>query len=410
VVLSAIPLALEYWPSSRERNSPSGDDSARPVDSTRRIDGIIIEWILRWRVAVLIGGIGFVSIIGYGLAHTTSSVKVERMFRPDNELIRNYKWIEENIGPIASLEVVVCFDESSELRMVDRLRLIQRIEGRLRKLPNLDATNSAGTMLPWVGSTRSIKAVMRRSAMNQELIQSRDRLIADRLVADAGSEEWWRITARLPAMQDLDYPAIIAADEQAKNTSRVECTGAFPSINSAQKQLLSDLVYSFLLAFVLICPVMMIILRSWLAGLVAMVGNVVPAVLVFGAMGWLAIPVEIGTVLTGSIALGIAVDDTLHFLTWHQRCLGIGGDRIDAIREAFSRCATAMTQTTLICGLSLLVFMMSPFIPAARFSVLMFTLLLAALAGDLILLPAILASPLGRLFRIDNSSSSANSG
>ena len=74
-------------------------------------------------------------------------------------------------------------------------------------------------------------------------------------------------------MQAVDYPAIIAAveketldvlaaDKQAAGKSRIECTGAYPSINSAQKQLLKDLGYSFLLAFVLICPVMMVILRS----------------------------------------------------------------------------------------------------------------------------------------------------
>lgn len=246
--------------------------------------------------------------------------------------------------------------------------------------------------------------------MDSELRRKRQQLVDDRLLADARGEELWRITAKLPAMQDLDYPAIIAnvkresyavlaEHRQTGNETRIECTGAFPSISHGQKQLLQDLVNSFLLAFVLICPIMILILRSLLAGLVAMIGNVFPAVLVFGAMGWLAIPVELGTVLTGSIALGIAVDDTLHFLTWHQRCLNRGSDRFDAIRGAFRRCATAMTQTTFICGLSMLVFTFSRFMPASRFSILMFALLFAALAGDLILLPAILASPLGWVFR-----------
>ena len=271
---------------------------------------------------------------------------------------------------------------------------------------------SAGTMAPWVGTMNSLESIIKRSVMNKELLRHRSKLVEDHMLADGidGKEEWWRITARLPAMQAVDYPAIIAAveketldvlaaDKQAAGKSRIECTGAYPSINSAQKQLLKDLGCSFLLAFVLICPVMMVILRSFLAGLVAMIGNVVPAVLVFGTMGWLAIPIEIGTVLTGSIALGIAVDDTLHFLTWHQRSLNEGRERVAAVAEAFRRCATAMTQTTLICGLSLLVFTLSPFIPASRFSILMVALLIAALVGDLILLPAILASPLGRLFR-----------
>ncbi len=414
VVLFAIPVALETCYSRRPGPSDQGqisDAVSLSVSSAKRgIKEALIDMILRFRFVVLLGGVGLVAFIGYGLTRTTSSVKIERMFREDNELIRNYRWIEENIGPIASLEVVVSFSSSSPLRMVDRLALVQKIDRRLRRLPNLEATMSAGTVMPWVGSKNSLRSFFQRSVMDSELRRKRQQLVDDRLLADARGEELWRITAKLPAMQDLDYPAIIANVKresyavlaehgQTGNETRIECTGAFPSISHGQKQLLQDLVNSFLLAFVLICPIMILILRSLLAGLVAMIGNVFPAVLVFGAMGWLAIPVELGTVLTGSIALGIAVDDTLHFLTWHQRCLSRGSDRFDSIREAFRRCATAMTQTTFICGLSMLVFTFSRFMPASRFSILMFALLFAALVGDLILLPAILASPLGWVFR-----------
>jgi predicted RND superfamily exporter protein len=129
-----------------------------------------------------------------------------------------------------------------------------------------------------------------------------------------------------------------------------------------------------------------------------MIPNVTPVVCVFGALGWLGIAIDIGTVLTASVALGIAVDDTLHFLTWYGRSLRAGQPRHVAIRTAYQRCATAMLQTTLICGLGLLVFAFSSYTPAGRFAWLTGVLLLAALAGDLLLLPAILAGPLGRAF------------
>ena len=65
---------------------------------------------------------------------------------------------------------------------------------------------------------------------------------------------------------------------------------------------------------------------------------------------------------------------------------------------AYDRCAPAMTQTTLIGGLGLSVFAFSTFTPTQRFGVMMLTLLGAALVGDLVFLPAILASPLGKYF------------
>jgi predicted RND superfamily exporter protein len=119
-------------------------------------------------------------------------------------------------------------------------------------------------------------------------------------------------------------------------------------------------------------------------------------VCVFGALGWFDISIDIGTMLTASIGLGIAVDNTLHFLTWYTRGLREGLARAAAVRSAYQRCSAAMIQTTLICGLGLLVFAFSSYTPASRFAWLIAVLLLSALCGSLILLPALLAGPLGQ--------------
>ena len=154
---------------------------------------------------------------------------------------------------------------------------------------------------------------------------------------------------------------------------------------------------SFLLAVLLICPVMMFVLRGVLAGLLAMLPNVIPVIVIFGGMGWLGLRIDVGAVLTASVALGIAVDDTLHVLTWYARAIREGLDRTSAIQVAYSRCTIAMTQTTIICGLGLLVLTLSSFVPTAQFAWLILVLLAAALVGDLILLPALLVGPAGQL-------------
>ncbi len=130
-----------------------------------------------------------------------------------------------------------------------------------------------------------------------------------------------------------------------------------------------------------------------------MIPNVFPPLVIFGAMGWLGLKIEIGSVMTASVALGIAVDDTIHFLTWYRRATRMGMGRSKAIRYAFDHCAKAMIDTTLICGLGVAPFLFSVFMPTVRFSRLLLILLVTALVGDLLLLPAILASPAGFLFR-----------
>ncbi|MEZ6092752.1 MAG: MMPL family transporter [Pirellulaceae bacterium] len=195
-------------------------------------------------------------------------------------------------------------------------------------------------------------------------------------------------------------------------------TGIVPIVYKAQGALLKSLIESIVMSFAMISLVMMVLLRDWSSpltfrnilnvpgGLISMVPNVFPLIMIFGAMGFMGIKVDIGSMMTASVAMGIAVDDTIHFLTWYRDGLARGQSRWSAIGLAYSRCASAMTQTTLIAGLGLSVFALSTFQPTQRFGVLMLVLLAAALIGDLILLPAMLASPLGRFFgkeRVDGN-------
>ena len=176
-------------------------------------------------------------------------------------------------------------------------------------------------------------------------------------------------------------------------------TGVVPVVYKAANTLLDSLVESTILAFVLIAFVMWFVLKSFRAGIVSMLPNIFPVVAVFGYMGWRGIEVDIGTMMTASVAMGVAVDDTVHFLTWFRWGLNEGLSRKEAIKEAYRRCSLAMMQTTLIGGLGLAIFAFSSFTPTQRFGYLMISLLAAALVGDLIFLPALLAGPLGKVFK-----------
>ncbi|MEM9410232.1 MAG: MMPL family transporter, partial [Planctomycetota bacterium] len=212
----------------------------------------------------------------------------------------------------------------------------------------------------------------------------------------------------LPMSGNLTAMQRIKADENLQIGTIY--TGIIPIVYKAQNQLLKSLTNSIALAFVLIAFVMMVLLRNWQqnlkpenalnisGGLISMLPNVFPIVIVFGAMGHLDIAVDIGSMMTASVAMGVAVDDTIHFLNWYRKGLSLGESRLDSIRLAYKRVATAMTQTTLIGGLGLSAFALSTFTPTQRFGVMMLFMLAAALIGDLILLPAILASPLGKFF------------
>lgn len=250
----------------------------------------------------------------------------------------------------------------------------------------------------------------------------------------ATSEAWARQLASLDAVilvrdhpsYDLDFirrhakSVVDARDhvyrledihaERSNGGLQVVYTGVVPVVYKAQRALLNSLISSITLSFGTVALTMMVLLRNWAgplrfgtllnirAGLTSMLPNMYPVVIVFGAMGHLQILVDIGTMMCASVALGIAVDDTIHFLSWFGRNVKQGMSRAEAIVDTYRHVGTAMVQTTLIGGLGLSVFAVSTFAPTQRFGIMMVAVLGAALFGDLVLLPALLASRAGRYF------------
>ena len=345
-----------------------------------------------------------------GLMRLRTVVDFDQMFPTRSELVRNYTWLEQNLGPMVPIEVLIDIPVDSRRTPRERVEMVGRIEESLASMPDVGGTLSASTFLPEGSAGSPLRTIVRRRFTDTQLAKRLDQFEEQGLLFVEDGTQRWRVTYRLPARGEWNYldlsrqaassvEAIIAEDERWRNEGvTISATGMMPVNDATNQQLFEDLARSYLMAFALICPLMMLILRSVPAGLVAMIPNVTPTMLVFGGLGWLDISVDIGTVLCASVALGIAVDDTVHFLTWFRGGLADGLSRPAAVRFAYDHCALAMLQTTMICGCGMLVFGFSDFVPASRFAILLAVLLGTALLGDLLLLPALLCSPLGRVF------------
>ncbi len=100
--------------------------------------------------------------------------------------------------------------------------------------------------------------------------------------------------------------------------------------------------------------------------------------------------------MTPSVALGVTIDDVVHFLLWFRRGIEKGLDRRNAVLLAYQGCARAMYQSWGVIGLGLSMFALSSFTPTMRFGALMVALLTAGLVGNLLFLPALLTRSAGR--------------
>lgn len=363
----AVLIALKYQP---------------PRESKRR-DYLqhVAMYILNRPWRVMLPGLAVTAFCAVGVLQLRSLINALD-FLPNNDPVRrDTMLVQECLTSPTSIEAVVDFGNTRS-SFVERLREVRKVEATVAEMDNICHALSLADFFP------------------EEL--SEKTLSLSKLAAASGSgggtsglmtdgSRLWRISLRLRHDDPASVRQTMDALEASCAGMPVHFTGIGPLLEHAQTQIFDGFWKSFASAFLLITVVMMLALRSFTAGLVAMIPNLTPILLVFGALGWSDFPIDIGIMMTASIALGLAVDGTFHFLFSYRDCKIATGCRYRSVRKALLQTGLPIISSALICGCGLLALGLSPFRPTMRFGVLMFTLLNAALIGDLLLLPAFLA-------------------
>lgn len=167
-------------------------------------------------------------------------------------------------------------------------------------------------------------------------------------------------------------------------------TGTIVLLNSIQEELVQAQIKSFALALAVIVSILAVIFRSWPMVLIGSVINLFPVMILAGFATVAGIPLNVATIMVASIAIGIAVDDTVFFLVRLRRevDLGDGGDK--AIDRTFINMVGPISATTLVVAVGFLVLTLADFKPVAYFGLLGGLTMIFAWIGDMILLPALL--------------------
>ncbi len=171
---------------------------------------------------------------------------------------------------------------------------------------------------------------------------------------------------------------------------RPRLTGLVPLLVDMQDRLLESQIRSFGLAFLLIGPVIALLLRSVRYAALSLAPNLTPIVLALGIMSLFDIALDPATVMIAGIALGIAVDDTIHLLESYLRRRRAGAGADEAIDDSMQTVGRAMMRTSVVATVGFLVLCFSEFLPLLYFGLFTAVAMLAAMVADLVVLPALL--------------------
>lgn len=201
---------------------------------------------------------------------------------------------------------------------------------------------------------------------------------------DIGTDRMQKIEERLQDKINHIFP---------KERYEVSLTGKAYVFEKGTHYLIDNLVQSLLFAIVLISLLMAYMFRSFKMIIVSLLPNILPLVMTAGLMGFLGIPIKPSTILVFSIAFGISVDDTIHFLAKYRQELKANDWKIKrSVYATLKEAGISMFYTSVVLFFGFSVFTLSDFGGTVALGGLVATTLLFAMLSNLILLPALLLS------------------
>lgn len=342
----------------------------------------------------------FITILVLGALWAASTIRVEtnllEYFKPSSPLRQELSYIEPRLSGVGTVDISVQAGERDALRDPSRLAVIESLQEFALTLPGVDRTMS------FVDFLKDMNMSFHNEDPDFHVIpESRELVSQYLLLYDSDDTDEFitpeydqaRILIRISEHSSAGQAEIIRAlrafiDGLASDDLEIRVTGrAVQDVNTIDA-LVRGQVESLLLAGAVITLIMFLALRSVVAGALSLIPNTFPIVINFGIMGLLGIPLNTSTALISVVALGIAVDDTIHFLTEYNRNRAINLPMQEALRRSIVEKGVAISASSLILVIGFSVLLLSSFVPTMSFGGLSAVIMVTAWIGDLIVLPA----------------------
>lgn len=398
VCMTVVPIVLTLKPVPAVQA-----DAKRAGLSDRLIHGLISQCeklTLRYRRSILLLCLALFILTAYGISQVRVQTNLMDYFDPQTRVRQDLQHIQEHLTGAMSLDAIVESEGKKKVTEPEIIRYVDGITRDLKAQPVIISAHSISTYLKrthelFTGETDSLPPTRQHNAQYLLLGKSdkNGRLI--RQFIDPVQKNL-RITGRTKYVDTRQGAAVekwlLERLEQDKPEGVVTyLSGIIPVYINMVFSLVGGQVRGFALALGLIGIVMILLQRSVRIGLAAMVPNVLPVVITAGLMGFAGIPLNSATAMISSIAIGIAVDDTIHFTTFFSRFRKEGLSTEAALSKVLHAVGPAMLTTSMVLATGFGVLMLSNFAPLRMFGLLSALTMLSAVIGDLIVLPTLLS-------------------
>lgn len=338
-------------------------------------------------------------------------------------------FFEHHFGGVMPLEIIVDTGVKQGVMRLPNLNKLNKLENFLHTQPILSAPISVvglvktATQAFYEGDKESYRLpdnternfvfsylAKQNGGVNQRLLRSfvdstGQKARISLKVADKGSRELDTLILKKikPELLEIYGGEGVTVTEEGNTTTftrddtgsqtSVSLTGTTLLFIKGNEYLINNLRSSLILAFVLVTITIALLFKSARVVIISLIPNMIPLLIAGGLMGFFNIPLKPSTALIFSIALGIAIDDSIHFLAKYRNELFTNGFNVSrAITTSLTEAGTSMVYTSVILFFGFVIFAFSEFGGTKALGLLMSVSLLIALFTNLIILPTLLMS------------------
>ena len=401
LALFIITIAYSYMPIPKEKH-------------LKHLDKKWVEGIVNWlsnvvrnkRITVYISTVVIIimSMIGLNFIKVSGSL-IEDM--PKNkEFTKDVRFIEREFGGVLALEFLIDAKRPKAAMKLNTFKRIEKLEEIIDEIPELSKSVSILNavkytkqafynndpkyyQLPTKDEQLFIMPYVKNSTNNDNLLKTYvdstgryTRLTT--YMKDIGTDKMERIEERLQSRIDKFFP---------KKRYDVTMTGKALVFLKGTNYLINNLVISLGLAILLISMFMGWMFKSFRMIIISLIPNMLPLLMTAGVMGYFGIPLKPSTILVFSVAFGISVDDTIHFLAkYRQELIASNWNVQKSVYAALKETGLSMFYTSIVLFFGFLVFTVSSFGGTKAIGGLVSGTLLVAMLANLVLLPSLLLS------------------
>jgi hypothetical protein len=337
-------------------------------------------------------------VLAVGLWKIEPAFDIERTMGIDVPYVKDVLTVgRSELGSLYSYDLVMEFENEDDAKEPENLQKLERLEALISTYPLTKRTNSILDIL------KDLNQTLNGGEADSFRIPDTEEEVAQMLIlyenAGGSETEYWMDYdyKRLRMMVEISDFNSGEVERELNDITRqtaelfpgvkVTAVGNIPQYTTMMQYLVRGQMQSFLISVLIIALILMIAFQSVRVGLIGLIPNLMPAIFVGGYMGWAGIPLDMMTATLIPMMLGMAVDDTIHFINHSKLEFDREPNYSQAIRRTFRVVGVAIVTTSIITSAVFACFATSACAMCINFGVLAVIGILSALLADLFITP-----------------------